>query len=75
MKIPVLKVTPWQEDAGKKVMGSNPGARKGFFLLKTPLKCSCMIDHLVDIVLYKSVFGLMFYLSCKHMKQLQAIFK
>ena len=31
-QIPVRKVMPWQEDVSKNVMGSNPGAGKGFFL-------------------------------------------
>ena len=61
MKIPVLKVTPWQEDAGKKVMGSNPGARKGFFSPENSLKVQLFDQSSCRYCTIKILFGLMFY--------------
>ena len=40
MQIPVRKVKPWQEDDNQNVMGLNPSAGKGLFLMKSLLKCT-----------------------------------
>ena len=35
MQMPISLVMLWQEDASWKVVGSNPGVSKGFFLAKS----------------------------------------
>ena len=40
MQIPVRKVMPWQDDVRQKVGGSNVGAGKSFFLVKSAFKCT-----------------------------------
>ena len=34
MQVPVMEVTSWQVDVNQKVVGTNPSAVKGFFIMK-----------------------------------------
>ena len=52
MQIPVRKVKPWQEEMSWKVVGSNPGAGKGFFSRETSIKVYLWHHLVVEFVLY-----------------------
>ena len=50
-----LKVS-WQTDGGSKLLGSNPGPDKDFFLTKYLLKSTCTSHPVVDFVHIKCEF-------------------
>ena len=60
----VMRAKWWrQEDASRKILGSNPGASKGFFPYEISTKVS-LNDHLaLDLVHYLNVSSIMYHLS------------
>ena len=52
MQIPEWKVMPWQEEMSWKVVGSNPGAGKGFFSREISIKVNLWHHLVVEYVHY-----------------------
>ena len=50
MQIPEWKVMPWQEEMSWKVVGSNPGAGKGFFSREISIKVNLWHHLVVEFV-------------------------
>ena len=77
MQIPERKAVPWPEDASQEIMGSNPGAGKGFFLAKSLSDCTCreictlVKSKLNTLLIVQSVLGASQYQIKPHQTRLK----